>query len=219
MLKRIVRLTVTAALLPAALFAYDDRDTHSWTDLYVIKKLTDTVSIRVEEELKFGDDASDFYYYHTDVGVLFKAHPNVDLSLNYRHIDEKKDRGADWVEEHRPHGNVTFKGKAGGFSIEQRNRFEFRVRDHRDDIWRYRNRVLVARPLKIGGIEFTPYVSEEAFIDTDLGDFNQFRTAAGVKKKFGDHVQADVFYLWQAVESSTEWTDTHFAGLGLGYVF
>lgn len=218
MFMRVLRGAALAALLPAALFAYDDGDLHNWTDLYVINKFNDQFAVRVEEELKFGDDMSDFYYYHTDVGLIFRANPHVDLTLNYRHSDEKKDRGAEWVEETRPHGNVIFRHQAGAFQLEQRNRFEFRIRDHRDDIWRYRGRILVAHPLHVGAFECTPYVSEEAFIDTDLGDFNQFRTAAGVKKKLGAHVQADVFYLWQAVESSTEWTDTHFAGLALGYL-
>ncbi len=217
MIRRFLRLAALAALLPFSLFAYDDGDLHNWTDLYVVYRIDDQFAVRVEEELMFGDDVSDLYYYHTDVGLIFKANPNVDLSLNYRHIDTKSNRGAEWTEENRPHGNVTFKGKLGDFQVEQRNRFEFRVRDNRDDIWRYRSRVLLAHPLTLGGVACTPYVSEEAFIDTDLGDFNQFRTAAGVKKKFGDHVMADVYYLWQTAESSTEWTDTHFIGLALGY--
>jgi hypothetical protein len=208
-------LLLPALLVPAAR-AYDDNDFHTWIDVYAVRKIDARWSLRAEEELKFGDDSSDFYYRHTDAGASWKAGDRLLLGLNYRYIDEKKDAG--WEHEDRPHANVTLKRELPGFRLEDRNRLEFRMRDGAEDSLRYRNRVLILCPATLLGRALTPYVSEEAFIDTDRGDFNQFRTAAGVRMKLGASLEADLYYLWMTTEKSTDWTDTNFLGVSVGCV-
>lgn len=211
------RALVLAALAGAALAARGD-DVENWTDLYLEHKLDDRWSVRLEEEVRWRDDVSDFYYYHTDLGLTWKARPWLDLNANIRHTDQKNGRGV-WGEEERPHGAVTFKGTAAGFQIENRNRVEYRIRPERNDIVRYRNRLQVSRHVTFGAVAFDPYVSEEALIDTDMGDFNQFRSIAGLKAKLTKALRGDLYYAWIATESSTDWTDTHVIGLRLGCVF
>lgn len=197
--------------------AYDDGDFQSWLDFYVVKKVNDRVSLRVEEELQFGDDSSDFYYYHTDFSVSYKLFPYLSFALAYRHIDTKKN--GEWSYEDRPHANITWKGVLGGLQIEDRNRFEWRDRPGVNNFMRNRNKLTFLYPVTVGAFTFTPYTFVESFIDTDTADFNQFYTAAGVKKKFGHGFEGDLYYLWQTTEKNTDWTDTHYLGAAVGYVF
>lgn len=217
MKKRIVLALILPLLAAPLAQAYDDGDFQTWWDFYVVKKINDQWSARVEQELLFGDDSSDFYYYHTDYSALYRVFPYLQLALAYRHIDTKKN--GEWSYENRPHVNVTFKGKLDRWQIEDRSRFEWRDRPGVNNFMRYRNKLTVARPLTVNGFSFTPYTFVEAFIDTDTADFNQFYTAAGVKKKFGNGFEGDLYYLWQTTEKSTDWTDTHYLGTAVGYSF
>ena len=216
-MKRLVSLLVLSLLAIPAARAYDDNDFQTWQDFYIVKKVNDKVSVRVEEELQFQDDSSDLFYYHTDISAIYKALPYLPFALAYRHVDEKKN--GTWSYEDRPHANVTFKGQVQRVIIENRNRFEWRDRPEVNNFMRYRNRTTLLCPVSVAGSTFTPYVAVEAFIDTDLADFNQFRSAAGVKKKFDHGFEGDLYYMWRTTEKSTDWTDAHIAGLAVGYSF
>ncbi len=217
MKKRLFYLLLPALLAAPAARAYDDGDFQSWYDFYAVKKVNDKVAVRVEEELQFGDDSSDLYYYHTDLSVQYKALPYLGFALAYRHVDEKKN--GEWSYEDRPHANVLLRGQVQRVIIENRNRFEWRDRPEVNNHMRYRNRTTLLYPVSVAGTTITPYASLEAFIDTDTADFNQFRTAAGVKKKFSHGFEGDLYYMWKTTEKSTDWTDAHIVGLAAGYTF
>lgn len=215
-MKRSALLLLAWSLAPMA-HAFDDNDFQTWLDFYVVKKVNDRVSLRAEEELLFGDNSSEHYYYHTDLSVSYKAFPYLFFALAYRHADTNKN--GKWTHEKRPHASMTWKGVLGGLQIEDRNRFEWRNRPGVNDFMRYRNKLSFLYPVTVGDFSFTPYTFVEAFIDTDTADFNQFYTAAGVKKKFAHGFEGDLYYLWQTTEKHTDWTDTHFLGAAVGYVF
>ena len=217
MKRLLLPLLLPLLLLAPAAQAYEDGDFQTWFDFYAVKKVNEQWSARVEEELQFGDNSSDFYYYHTDISAIYKALPYLQFALAYRHVDTKKN--GEWSYEDRPHFNITFKGKTGGLAIEDRSRFEWRDRPDVNNYMRYRNKLSFLYPVTVSGISFTPYSFVEAFIDTDTADFNQFYTAFGVKKKFGSSYEGDLYYLWQTQEKSTDWTDTHYLGVAVGYLF
>ena len=217
MKKRLLPLLLLPTLLAPAVQAYDDGDFQTWLTLYATHKVDTNWTIRVEEELYWGDDASDFYYYHTDLGAARKINETLSIGLFYRLIENKKDDI--WQHEDRPHLDFVFKNSAGDFNIQNRARFEYRIREDVDDFMRYRHRLQVQYPIKPAGIALTPYCSEELFIDTDQGDFNEFRTTAGIKKKLGAAWEGDLYYLWVTQDKKTEWLDTNVLGLMVGYLF
>ena len=58
-----------------------------------------------------------------------------------------------------------------------------------------------------------PYVSNEIFIDSYRQKFDQNRLASGLKFNIIEHLDADVYYMWLAVESKSKWTSTNIVGL------
>ena len=50
--------------------AFDDGDFQVWNTDSVSWKINDKWSAKIEEEFKFGDNATDFYYHHTDIGFV-----------------------------------------------------------------------------------------------------------------------------------------------------
>jgi len=212
-----IRFALILLALPLVASSYDDGDFQAWFDLYATYPLSTNLTARFEQEMWLGDDASEDFYHHSDISVIRRLCANADLALAFRHVEMLS--GDEWRAEERPHAAVTLKAKADNWSFEDRNRFEYRTFDYKDDFLRYRNRLQVSHPAKMGTHSFTPYASEELFADSDTGDINQFRTIGGVKFRVSERVRSDVYYMWQTVEREGEWTDTHIAGLAIGYAF
>ena len=101
----------------------------------IIYKINKDWKIKIEEEFRFGDSIGEFYYHHTDGGLSSRLKYWFYIGLNYRQIYEKKN--GEWKEENRPHINGTFKWKWQEFKLENRNRFEYRIREEKKDVWRY----------------------------------------------------------------------------------
>ena len=107
----------------------------------------------------------------------------------------------------------------GDVNVQNRARFEYRIRENMDEVLRYRHRLQLQLPVKPMGVAMTPYVSEELFIDSDQGDFNEFRTSTGLKKKISAAFEGDLYYLWQTVDKNTFWQDAHILGLAGSFQF
>ena len=165
----------------------------------------------------WGVDSRDMYYYHTDVGAARTLNEQWSVGLYYRSVQFQQNNA--WSHEDRPHLDFVLRNKWADLSVQNRARFEYRMRQDMDDFMRYRHRLQLQHPLQVAGCALTPYVSEELFIDTDQGDFNEFRTAAGLKKKLGPSFEADLYYMWQTVDKSRQWQDTHIAGAMGGFTF
>ena len=86
------------------------------------------VPLVLEEEFRFGDDGGNFYYQHSDLGLIYSGISDwVDVGINYRHVFLEKD--SDWKQENRPHLNATVKCKLLDFSLSNRGRLEYRNRE------------------------------------------------------------------------------------------
>jgi hypothetical protein len=204
------------SVIPSA-FAFEDSDLQLWTTAGLESKLSDRWELKAEEEFRFGDDASIHYYNHTDAGLEFKVTDGLYLGGNYRQIYEKIE--GEWKYECRPHVNATVKFDWAGFEISDRNRWEYRVREDRDDTARYRNKLTVGYPLKWDKFKVTPYLADEIFIDFGKGIFNRNRFYAGFKFNPFKHLKTDLFYLLQSNEKSNKWTGYNVLGLKMTVVF
>jgi hypothetical protein len=207
-------LTVLAA--PAAP-AYTDGDWQFWTTDGVDVQLNKTVKARLETELYFGDDMSDFYYWHLDAGIAAALTPWFEAGINYRYLQEKKK--GEWMEENRPHVNGTLLWKLGPLSFSARNRLEYRMREGADDSWRYRNRLRLSPKAKWGPWQIQPYVDDEVFYDFDAGEWNQNRASAGLTGKLTKGLKADIYYMLQSTKKTDDWLETNILGVNLRLTF
>ncbi|MFQ5952601.1 MAG: DUF2490 domain-containing protein, partial [Candidatus Omnitrophota bacterium] len=202
--------------LPA--FAFDDGDLQIWSTQAVEKKLNDNLKVKVENESRFGDNVRVIYYDHIDGGITFKTNENLDLGVNYRQVWGKK-KGK-WKKENRPHLNGTLKWKWSDFKFKNRNRFEWRRLEGKEDGWRYRNKLSLYFPWKWEEFDVQPYVADEVFLDFAGGGINRNRVYAGVGFKPFKYLKADLYYIWQTLEGSrNKWTDWNVIGIKLKAVF
>lgn len=82
---------------------------------------------------------------------------------------------------------------AGSYLLTDRNRIEFRWVNG-EYRFRYRNRLMFERSLKVKSFKFTPYTWTEAYWDKKYEKWNQFRFAGGAQFPFRRRMSLDVFY-------------------------
>lgn len=198
-------------LLPKA-YSYDDGDFQVWITEAEEFKINDVSKITIEEEQRFGDDASEFYYQHYDGGFTYDVNKHFVVSLNYRQIYAKAKTHSKFKEENQPYAYVTAKCDLRGFKLEDRNRFEYRHFDYQGDSWRYRNKFTVKLPWKFSAFEIQPYLADEIFLDLNGIDFNRNRYSCGCGFTIIKNLKGELFYLLQSAKSNGGWAQTNVLG-------
>ena len=217
-MRRGIILIILVLIFPCYSLAFDDGDFQYWNTESISWKINQDWKLALEEEFRFGDDARDFYYQHSDLGLSYSGFTNwLTVGLNYRHIFEEK--SGDWKEENRPHLNAEIKWKLSDFSLSNRGRLEYRNREDADNLWQYRNKFTIKLPLKLTKLEVKPYLADEIFYDFDQDTLNRNRLYAGLKFTVFKDLNTDIFYLWQSSETNDDWNDTHALGTKLNFSF
>ena len=204
-----VKAYCLAVLIIAALMAqmcpavsFRDGDFQYWSINGGSVDIDENWTITAEEELRFVDNASEFYYQHTDVGVVYKnVVENVDLGFNFRKAFTKISRD-NWNSENRTHLNLTIRGELFDMPVSNRSRFEYRDIDESKNLFRYRNKFTINFPLEFTQLKLKPYLAEEVYINCDEDGFNKNKVYAGLKLKLADNIDGSLFYLWQTRKPS-----------------
>ncbi len=204
-------------------FAYKDGDGQYWNTESVSFKLTEKIGVYIEEEFRFGEGMSEFYYQHSQVQLDFKISDWFVLSPAYRQTFElytKSDGDEGWFREYQPMVNALLQHKWQGWSFSDRVRFSYRMFNiDREDLWRVRNKITVKSPCKWTPLEIKPWVSDEIFFEEHKTGVYRNRLYAGVEMKLTKHLKGDIFYLWQATESDSGWMDINVLGTKLKVEF
>ncbi len=217
MKKMILVLTGLTLLLAGRVYAYDDGDFQIWHTENQEFKVNKKSKITLEEEFRWADDASDFYYHHYDAGFVYSLNKYLDLGINYRQVYEKKK--GDFKEENRPHVNATLKYDFYGFKLDDRNRLEYRHFDYQAASWRYRNKLTLKLPWKFTKLEIQPYLADETFLNFQNKAFSRNRFYSGFGMSLTKNLKAEIYYLLQSTRSGINWIGANVLGTKLKLSF
>ncbi|MBM3244755.1 MAG: DUF2490 domain-containing protein [Candidatus Omnitrophica bacterium] len=199
-------------------FAYDNGDFQVWHTEAQEFKLNQQWKVGTEEEIRFADDASDFYYQHYDLGFVYGLNKYVDLGINYRQVYEKNSSG-EFREENRPHINAILRYEFAGFKFDDRNRLEYRNLEHKNATFRYRNKFSVKAPWKFTKLQIQPYLADEVFINFNSSGFSRNRFYSGFGMNFTKNIKSEIYYLLQSSKTSDRWIDANVLGTKIKVVF
>jgi len=247
MKKKVGLLFMTLVLaLPLVSFAYDDGDFQLWLKGGSSAKFDNGISVKIEEELKYGDSASEFFDEETAISIAYKVNDWFKAGVGYKVVQERKNKtvvtpktASDgtvsysnvgdgdhyWQNEERPFGDLVFSTKLAGWKLEERARFEWRMKDDAgDDYLRFRNRVKVKSPWKLSTLQINPYVAWEAFFEdkdelSGSDKWDRHRCYVGLGTKLSKHIKGGVYYLAQFDLKNDEWKTANVAGLELSINF
>ena len=173
--------------------AYDNGDFQIWNmdgeDIQIYKN----VKYSMEQEYRFGENATELYYQHYDFGFVYGFDKRLDLGLFYRLIFERYKQK--WREEDMPNINATIKLDFWKFKFDDRNRIEYRHFRYKDDSIRYRNKFSLKYPIDFKKIKISPYISDEIFVVSTGAGFNENRFCPGIEFELTKYAKADFYYM------------------------
>jgi len=134
--------------------------------------------------------------------VDVRAGGGFDLKLNkhwavsptyfYRRTETIRDRKE---FEHRLRFDLTVGNKWKYFSLKDRSRIEYRIRNSRSDSWRYRNKLTLAVPITKDGREVVaPFIAEEVYFDFAAKEFTTNEISAGISKRLSKSTSSEIFW-------------------------
>jgi len=213
-------LCIIAALVAMSVnaYAYDNGDFQIWNTDYQDIKVKKDVKLSMEQEFRFGENASEFYYQHYDWGVVFGFAKMLDLALGYRLTLEKFKHK--WRTEDQPNVNATLKFDLWKFKIDDRNRIEYRHFRFKEDSVRYRNKFGIKLPLDILKMNVAPYASDEIFISSDSTGFSENRFSSGIEFGLTKYVKADIYYMFKSNRiKGDKWNSANVLGTKIKIAF
>jgi hypothetical protein len=146
--------------------------------------------------LRLGDNITKPVDERWGIRFNYALNKYITLQTLYFHRDARPPNGRHEREERGVVG-ANLRLPLGKFTFNSRNWVERRWREPQPDAWRYRNRLQIEHPFKIGKTKFVWLVNDEFFYDSVLNDWVRNRFAVGVNHTFNKHLTLDTYVMRQ----------------------
>jgi hypothetical protein len=150
------------------------------------------------------------------VGTGFELRLNDSFTLTSTYLYRSGNPGRNVKEyEHRIRFDITYQKKWKRVAIKNRDRVEYRARNSRSDVVRFRNKFTFLVPVKRDGKEiFTPFVATEPYYDFSAKTWSSNEFSAGIARKLSKSVSAEFFYVRRDNRSGAP---RHINGVGANF--
>jgi len=199
MFKNIFKMIIVILSLAALAFnayAYQSGDFQIWNTNDQDIKIGKATKLTAEEEFRYGEAASEFFYQHYDWGFAWAFDKALEITAGYRLVLERIKHK--WMEEDEPYTMLTWRQDIWKFKFDDRNRIEYRHFRYAPDNARYRNRSMLKYPLDFHNVKIWPYVSDEIFVESNGAGLNQNRFQPGLEFELTKYVKFDIAYMMQS---------------------
>lgn len=145
--------------------------------------------------------------------VIGTSTANTKYGVGYRYVTE------DTSTEHRPFVFFTPKTSVGDFSISARSKLEYRIRDNKQDGFRYRIKPKIGYRVYVGSTTTTTiFIGNEITYDMTDGDWGSNKIEAGLAIKIYNNYIIKPFYEYEFDIPSGIKSESQF-GANLVYTF
>lgn len=193
-------------------------DFQLWTELKYSHTFPDKkFTLRWAEENRFYNDASKYGLFNTTLGFDYRVLKWLRPGYLQRVQKELGD-----PTEIRFIPQLEFLVPLGPIQFEDRNRFELRLFTNGDFRFRYRNRVRFSHTFNTSPISFTPFVSNDIFIETERTNPVQNRFVVGNGFGFAkEHIIFELYYMLQSrrEQNGPGWIQNQILGTSLGFKY
>jgi hypothetical protein len=156
----------------------------------------DRLAIFFTGTLRLGQNRATLVDERIGAGLDLALNHAFTFSPNYLYRAEQPGPGRK-AFEHRIRFDLTYEHKWKTFSIKNRGRIEYRIRNSHDDSVRYRNKFTFKVPVKRDGKEIlAPFVADEPYYDFTAKEWSRNDLTVGIAKTFGK-VGTEFFYVWR----------------------
>lgn len=211
-------LLFSGVLLASNLEQQDDFQV--WYLQHFNQTINPRFSLYVDNEYRFGADASIFYLTYIQPGIIFKLCPKLEVWSAYRYLRNLSARERRWETTHGPVIDLILRGEILGWEFADRSRIQYLVRENAPNAWEYRQRLRLWAPWTFSKGHIRPWIQDEIFIREYRGFF-QNRLGFGGELFFSKKVHANPLYILRHIElgSTGKWQRQHIFQLHLAFFF
>ncbi len=192
-------------------------DFQVWEIQTLEKTITDNFGIRIDNELRIGDDVSRVFYLYVQGFLVYRPYDWLILSPGYRQEWLRKDGAL--KPQYAPQFDTYFIYIGDKVVFTNRNRFGYLFRYKEFNSVFYRSRVRLSFPLEKKSLFMQPYVDNEIFIVQGRG-FNQNRSSIGVLFRVTDQFDPRLFYMVRLDKKEDgSWKHINIVGLHLYFTY
>ena len=221
-MKKPILITLLTLLFTVSYFAQTDDDIQFWNETTVEfsfkrdQNQKEQINGLVIGNLRVTDNITDLSDKRIGFGLKIKATENITITPSY--LFRTQTSSGPNRYEHRLRLDIVPKKSWKNFSIENRSRFEHRIKTSgRTDETFYRNRTKLKIPVKSGDKTiFSPFISNDTYFD--LRNVNVYRndTVGGIERKINKNLTTEFFYQYRRnIQSGTK--NIHVIGLNLKF--
>ena len=210
------RYLVILALALAAGARAEGGDLQYWNEFIFEAPLRERLDLETAFEQNWVDDANVFSLYNFTLEPSYRAGDRWSLGPGYRWEQELEE--GEWLTENRYWLHLSLKGEAFGWKAKFKPLIEYRDLEG-DDVWRFRPKLKIKRPLDLGSIQLTPYFAEDPFYVLEDGQWKQNRATAGFSFEPVEHLELSIYYMNVAKESDDGWYANHVIGTEIVFGF
>jgi len=203
MLRRLQHSIVAVSLAVASSYAIAQvpaTDIQQWSQFSVVDQVKPKVAFTGFGEIRLGNNASQFDEELLSGGVVYSPKRWLSLGSGYLYIHANPNLSG-LNHESRYYTEATFKAPAfHGFVLSNRVRTEVRwlqVPSGSKFTQRYRERIVLERPLTIQHTTYVPYLRYEKFYDMLVDDWSRNRYYAGFSRPLVQRTALEVYYMHQ----------------------
>jgi hypothetical protein len=185
---------------------YKDGDWQLWNDASIKGKINDRWSVYVEEEVRWGDGMSQFYYEHTHAEVDFKILEWLTIGPAMRIVYELNSKEV-WYPAYEPQVNFAGKWKIlKDWTFEARARFQESIYDEpgKKDIFVNRDKFTLKSPWKFTPLKLNPYISDEIFFKEGVNGLAENRLWVGLGMEFFKNLKGELAYIWREIKQTSD---------------
>ena len=218
-MKKLVLIVGLCLFWTVETYAYDNHDFQVWHIDAAEWKVNKASKITYEQEFRWGNNASDFYYQHYDVGYLYLLNKYFNFGGGFRYVLDKS--GDKFRADTEPYFAAIMFWSPAGFNLSNRIRIEYHYFDYRSVYWRFRNKLDIKFPWKFTKFEIQPMVADEIFFKFNGIDLNENRMYAGLAFTLTRNLKGEITYLLRSTKNTgtCTWTDTNVLNTKLKFVF
>ena len=175
--------------------------------------VSNTLYFKIKPKTWFREIINDLYSTDVEIGFDKKMNHWMSLSPYYRHIVQFKEDNH--FVTYSPQVDIAFFGKLNNISYNNRNRFEYRIKEGGNSV-RYRNKITIKSPVYFND-KIRISAAEEPFYDCTGKEFNKNRVYLNLIFPMENNITVELFYILEHFKAEEKWQYINVLGTSLKY--
>jgi hypothetical protein len=206
---RAIALKILCPLLSLTslpLLAVKTHDFQIWNYDSMITSLYKRLDLYAEVEFRWRNNATILYYNHEHIELPIRVFSFLTIGPAYRQVWRRVDSPPHlWRTVYAPNLNITLFWEIGDFSISDRSRVTYLMSSLLPDVFQYRNKLRLYRPILKKRNDVGVFIDDEIFIEQKQRGIYQNRFSVGLTFPVINKIYAEVGYRARASRVGDVW--------------